>query len=209
MSKSATGKSVLVIACGALAKEILLLIEKLGLQDRMELTCLPADYHNRPAKIIPGLQEKLQANLQHYQRFFIGYGDCGTGGLLDKWIEEKRQEGINISRIEGVHCYEFYAGHNEFNALQEKALGSFYLTDYLVRFFERLIIQGLKLDKYPQLMQDIFGNYTDLVYLAQTDDDELNRMAEQAAKRLGLTYSRIYTGYGGLADSLATIKEMA
>lgn len=188
--------STLLIACGALAREILALIE-LNRWDHMVVTCLPAIWHNTPAKIPGGIREKIRANRDRYDRIVVVYGDCGTGGELDAVLAEE-----GVERIPGPHCYEFYATPAQFDALVEEEVGTFYLTDYLVRHFDRLIIQGFGLDAHPELTEMMFGNYRRLVYLAQTENPDLQARAEAAAKRLGLAYEYRLTGYGDLATFL-------
>ncbi len=191
-------KPNLIIGCGAIAQELVTIIKANGLQENLEVTALPAIWHNTPQKILPGLREKVTAAKASgkYQHIFIGYADCGTGGQLDRYIEDE-----GLQRIAGDHCYAFYAGQDRFAALFEEELGTFYLTDYLARHFERLIIQGYKLDTNPELLPMMFGHYTKLVYLAQVEDSELDRLARQAAEKLGgLSYERHLTGYGELGD---------
>jgi hypothetical protein len=188
---------VLVIACGALAREILALIELQRLPG-VALTCLPAGYHNTPEKIPEAVREKIRENQGRYARIFVAYGDCGTGGLLDRVL---REEGVE--RIAGPHCYQFFMGTAAFEALAEAEPGCFFLTDYLVRHFDRLIVEGLGLDRHPELRDSYFGNYTKVVYLAQTDDPGLRARAERAAARLGLAYEYRFAGYGELADFMA------
>ena len=125
------------------------------------------------------------------------YGDCGTGGVLDRVLAEE-----GVERIEGPHCYAFYRGVDAFLAEADAEPGCFYLTDFLARHFERLVIEGLGLDRHPELLPLYFGNYTKLVYLAQTADPERAQQAKAAALRLGLAYEKRVTGYGGLADFL-------
>jgi hypothetical protein len=187
----------LLIGCGALAREILALIAREG-WDHMELTCLPAIWHNTPAKIPEGVREKIRANRDSYDRIFCVYADCGTGGELDRVLAEE-----GVDRLPGPHCYATYAGQGSFAAMAERDPACFYLTDYLVRHFDRLIVEGLGLDRFPELTEVYFGNYTTLVYLAQEDDLELDRRAQAAAGRLGLAYHRRDTGYGELATELA------
>jgi hypothetical protein len=178
----------LLIACGALAREILLLIE-INKMDHLEVQCLPASLHNRPEKIPEAMRAKIHENRDDYDRIVALYADCGTGGMLDKVLEEE-----GVERIAGAHCYEFYSGTSVFNDLMEQELGTFYLTDYLVRQFEVLIIKGLGLDKHPELRPMYFGNYKRLVYLAQTEDPALCVQAEKAAEALGLEYEYVFTG---------------
>ncbi|MEQ8333206.1 DUF1638 domain-containing protein [Nisaea sp.] len=181
----------LVIACGALGRELVALKESTG-WDALEITCLPAIWHNRPEKIAPGLRRKLQA-AKGYERVFVAYGDCGSGGEIDKVIAE-----FGVERIAGPHCYQFFMGTDAFTALTDADPACFFLTDYLVRHFDRLIVKGLGLDRFPELLDLYFGNYTALVYIAQTEDPRLKAKAEQAAERLGLAFEYRYRGYGEL-----------
>jgi hypothetical protein len=188
----------LIIGCGALAREMVALKRANG-WSHMDLACLPADLHNRPARIPEAVRGKIRAARGHYDHMLVLYGDCGTGGKLDAVL---RDEGVE--RISGAHCYEFYAGATDFAELAEREPGTFFLTDYLVRHFDRLIIAGLGLDRYPQLLGDYFGNYRLLVHLAQVDDAALDRAAEAAARRLGLAHERRFTGLQGLARFLGS-----
>ncbi|HSA79365.1 MAG TPA: DUF1638 domain-containing protein [Geminicoccaceae bacterium] len=188
--------STLLIACGALAREVRALTEINGWA-HLKLTCLPAQLHNRPEQIPAAVRAKIRANRGRYERILVLYGDCGSGGELDRVLAEE-----GVERIEGPHCYAFYRGVDAFLAEAEAEPGCFYLTDFLVRHFHRLVIQGLGLDRHPELLPLYFGNYTKLVYLAQTADPDLERKAKAAALRLGLSYEQRTTGYGGLADFL-------
>ena len=188
--------SVLIIACGALARELTWVIRANRLAG-MSVTCLPAHLHNRPELITGAVREKIRANRARYDELFCLYGDCGTGGELDRMLAE---EGVN--RIPGAHCYEFFAGAPVFEALSEEEPGTFYLTDYLARHFDRLVIRGLGLDRFPELMPTYFGNYTRVIYLAQTFDEPLRLRAEAAARRLGLAFEMRYTGLAGLEAAL-------
>jgi len=184
----------LLIACGALAREVLALIALNG-WSHMDVTCLPAKLHNTPARIPDAVRAKIRSGRRSHERIVVLYGDCGTGGLLDRVIEEEV-----VERIPGPHCYAFYRGVESFLAEADADPTCFYLTDYLVRHFERLVIKGLGLDRYPQLLPDYFGNYTTLVYLAQTNDPGLECKAKAAALRLGLGYKHQPTAYGELAS---------
>lgn len=185
---------VLLIACGALGREIVELIE-FNRWPHFDVQCLPAIWHNTPAKIPEAVREKIRAGKDKYDRIFVLYGDCGTGGLLDMVLAE---EG-GVERIGGPHCYSFFSGNALFEARADEDMTAFFLTDYLARHFDKLIWEGLGLAKHPELRDMYFGNYTKLVYFAQTDDAKLDIMAETAAARLGLTYERRKTGYGDLA----------
>jgi hypothetical protein len=186
----------LVIACGALAREIVAL-RTLNNWPHMVVQCLPADWHNRPEKIPEGVRAKIRAARGRFTSIFVAYADCGTGGLLDAVLAEE-----GVERIPGAHCYEFFAGSTQFAELAEAELGTFYLTDFLLQHFERLIIHGLGIDKHPELLPMYFGHYKKLTYLAQVLTDEKVTAGRAAAARLGLAFEAHLTGYGGLATSL-------
>jgi hypothetical protein len=190
-------RAPLVIGCGALAVELVALTRRAGLP-AVELTCLPASLHNRPERIPATVAARIRrARADGYDRLFVAYADCGTGGRLDQVLEAE-----GVDRLGGAHCYEVYAGHEAFAALADEEPGTFYLTDFLVRNFEGLVWRGLGLDRHPELLPIYFGNYRRLVYLAQTDDVDLDRRAVAAAQRLGLAYERRFTGLGDLAVAL-------
>ena len=191
----------LVIACGALAHEITALI-KTNAWSHLKVQCLPADLHNTPQKIPEAVRQKIQLGREQFQHIFVAYADCGTGGLLDKVLLEEK-----VDRLPGAHCYATYAGQDDFEAMAEEELGTFYLTDFLARHFDRLIAHGMGLKKHPELMPMMFGNYKKLVYLAQRPTPELCARAEAAAQYLGLHYVYKETGYGELADGLRTTAE--
>ena len=193
-------KPTLLIACGALAKEIIHLMDS-NKWESFVLECLPADLHNKPKLIPSQMRKKIRAakKSNKYDYILVLYGDCGTGGLLDAVLEEEQ-----VERIPGAHCYEFFATPTKFEDLNNQEIGSFYLTDYLTRFFDRLIIKGLGIDRYPELKDIYFANYKRVVYLAQTDDPELDRMAKNAASQLGLEYVRQKTGYGELEPFMSS-----
>lgn len=189
----------LIIACGALAKEFVAVRAANGWSDaQLAVTCLPAIWHNRPEKIPPGVRAKIRWGKKRFKSIFVLYGDCGSGGMLDEVL---REEGVE--RIDGPHCYDFFAGHAAFDQMMEEELGSFFLTDYIARHFERLIWQGMGLDRHPELRDAYFGHYRRVVYLAQIDDPALTAKAEAAAKRLGLDFERRFTGYGEMATFMA------
>ncbi|MEQ9256899.1 MAG: DUF1638 domain-containing protein, partial [Alphaproteobacteria bacterium] len=183
----------LIIACGALARELLAIIRVNG-WSHMDITCLPASLHNRPEHIPERVRDRIRENRDRYDAIYVAYADCGTGGLLDRVLAEE-----GVTRIGGPHCYSFFAGHEDFDRLMDEELGSFFLTDYLVRHFHTLIIKGLGLDRHPELQDMMFGNYRRLVYLAQTDDADLVAKAQAAADRLGLAFEMRRTGMGELA----------
>jgi hypothetical protein len=195
----------LVIGCGALANELVELTRRAGLPP-MDLTCLPASLHNRPERIPSAVQARIRrARADGYDRIFVAYADCGTGGMLDKVLDVE-----GIARLEGAHCYEVYAGRAAFAALHDAEPGTFYLTDYLVRNFERLVVRGLGLDRHPELLPVYFGNYRRLVYLAQSDDAALTELAAAAAARLGnLAFERRLVGLGELSGAIASFAPRA
>lgn len=193
---------VLLIACGALAHEIVAL-KTLHQWQHVDVQCLPAELHNRPEKIAPAVRAQIAAQRDRYELMYVVYADCGTGGGLDRVLAEE-----GVERIAGAHCYEFYAGSAAFAKLHDDAPGSFYLTDFLLRHFERLVIHALGLDRHPELRDQYFGHYTRLVFLAQlppTDDTLIQ--ARAAAGRLGLALEVRHTGYGELATSLESVAE--
>lgn len=186
----------LVIACGALARELVELTRRPGFES-IELTCLPASLHNRPERIPAAVGRKIRAARPYYEHIFVAYADCGTGGLLDRVLETE-----GIERLAGAHCYEFFAGRADFARITDEDPATFFLTDFLTRNFDRLVIRGLGLDRHPELLPMYFGNYHRLVYLAQGDDPALVEAARAAADRLGLAFEHRRTGFGELAGAV-------
>jgi Protein of unknown function (DUF1638) len=189
-------RRVLVVGCGALGRELVALTRGLP---GVDLTCLPADLHNRPERIPEAVAGRLRARGGDYDRVFVAYADCGTGGLLDRMLETDFE---GVERIPGAHCYEFYAGAAAFADLQDEEIGTFYLTDFLARNFERIVWRGLGLEDHPELLPTYFGKYRRLVYLAQTEDAELVDRARAAADKLGLAFEHRETGLGDLATAI-------
>jgi hypothetical protein len=189
-------RPALIIGCGALARELTAVIAANGWQ-HVQVQCLPADLHNRPERIPGAVREKIRAARGRFGPILVAYADCGTGGLLDRLLEQEACE-----RLPGAHCYEFHAGTPAFTALAEAEPGSFFLTDFLVRHFERLVIGELGIERHPELAPRYFGNYRRLVYLAQREDASLFEQARQAAARLGLEFHYRFTGYGELERTL-------
>ena len=190
-------RPLLLIACGALAHEVMAVLRLSGLQG-VEVQCLPAKLHNTPQRIPEAVRTKIREERRHFQRIFVLYGDCGTGGLLDDVLAEE-----GVERIAGAHCYEFFATTPALNEMTEAEPASFYLTDFLVRHFDRLVWKGLGIDRHPELLPLYFGNYRRLIYLAQTDAPALRAKAEAAAARLGLAYEYRFTGYGDLQSAVS------
>jgi hypothetical protein len=186
-----------VIACGMLAREILAVKERLGLH-HLDLKCLPAELHYHPQKIPAAMDAAIaEARAEGFRRIFVGYADCGTGGMLDRVLEKH-----GVERMAGPHCFAFYQGNELFERIGEDDMTSFYMTDFLCRQFDAFFMKPLGLDRHPELAKDFFGNYEKLIYLAQTDDPALDRVAQDAAKMLGLAYERRFTGYGDLTPAL-------
>ena len=187
---------VLLIACGALAREIAVLLGRDGLR-HVRLQCLPAMLHNRPERIAPAVRAAIMAAQPTGARVFVAYAECGTGGELDRVLAE-----FGAERLAGAHCYAFYTGVERFAAIGEADMRSFYLTDFLARQFRALVVEPLGLDRHPELRDSYFGQYEKLVHLAQTDDPALDDAARVAAGFLGLAHERRFTGYGDLASAV-------
>lgn len=191
------GGRVLVVACGALAREILAVLRLDGL-DHVDLHCLPADLHLRPERIPDAVEAAVRARGAGYAQVMVAYADCGAGGLL-----QARCAALGVEMIEGPHCYAFFDGLETFEARGDGEMRAFYLTDFLVRQFDAFVWRPMGLDRHPELRDMIFGGYERLIHLAQTDDPALDAKAREAAERLGLAHERRFTGYGDLATWLA------
>ena len=188
----ASGGRTLIVACGALARELLQVVEANGLS-HIDVECLPASFHNTPDVIPDAVATRVQAATDRYQRIFVGYGDCGTGGRLDAVCKE-----LGVDRLPGDHCYEFLSGSEAFADLHAEELGTFFLTDYLVKHFDRLVVKAFWLDTHPEMLDSVFGNYRRLAYLSQVDDPDLLDRARAAADRLGLSFEHRPTGLSNL-----------
>lgn len=198
-AKTASDRApVRVIGCGAIAREILAICEANSL-DHIDLTCLPAQWHLYPERIAPGVRAAVrEAREEGFERIYVAYADCGTGGMLDKVCEEE-----GVERIAGPHCYSFFAGNDIF-AEWDDDIDAFFLTDFLARQFDSFILEPLGLNKHPELRDMYFGNYRKLIYLSQEEDPELQKKARKAAEILGLEYEFRFTGYGDLTRSLVS-----
>ena len=194
-------RPALVIACGALAKEITTLVETNHWQ-HLRVQCIPAKIHNTPQLIPDAVRKIIHAARDHYSDIFVAFADCGTGGLLDTVLQEEQ-----VERLPGAHCYEFFAGSKAFAAMAEEELGTFYLTDFLARHFDRIILKELGILDHPQLRDMYFANYKKLVYLAQSDNPQLIELAQDAARKLNLEYEYRRTDYGELETGLARFNE--
>jgi hypothetical protein len=189
---AAAGARALVIGCGALARELLEVTARIP---GLEVACLAPDLHNRPDGIPGAVHARIaQARRDGFERIFVAYADCGTGGLLEPVLAE-----AGVERLPGAHCYEVFAGSAEFAALADAEPGTFWLTDFLARNFERLVIRGLGIDRHPELQATYFAHYTRVVFLSQTDDPDLLVLARRAADRLGLAFEHRPVGIAHLA----------
>lgn len=188
---------VLLIACGALAREILDLKAANG-WEHLELHCLPAILHNHPDRIPEAVREAVARHGNGFARICVVYADCGTGGHLAAVCEE-----LGVEMVAGPHCYSFFEGNRAFATRAETEFTAFYLTDFLVRQFDAFVWEPLGLDRHPELRDSYFGHYEKLVYQAQTDDPVLTARARDCAVRLGLPFERRLTGYGDLEGTLA------
>lgn len=193
---------VRVIGCGMIAREILAITEQLGLEN-IDLKCLPAMWHHYPDKIAPGVDAAItKAKNEGFENIFVAYADCGTGGHLDAVCEKH-----GVERIAGPHCFSFYMGNESFDDQADDLLTSFFMTDFLARHFETFLVKPLGLDRHPELKDMYFAHYTRMLYIAQTDDEELTENAKRAAQFLGLEYEKRLTGYGDLTASLQTASQ--
>ena len=189
---------ILLLACGALAREIVDLRRQNG-WTHMDIACLPAILHNTPDAIPRAVGDAVRQHQPHYDEIFVVYADCGTGGALARVCED-----LGVQMVPGPHCYAFYEGVEGFMAKTDTEFTAFYLTDFLVRQFDAFVIRPLGLDRHPELRDAYFGHYTTLIYQAQTDDAALTEKAQAAAEQLGLAFQRRFTGYGDLETVLAS-----
>ena len=186
----------LIVACGALVQELRAVLGKHDMNEAIEVRYLPANLHNRPEGIVPALRPHLEESVN--RTVFVGYADCGTGGLLDQLLEEFPQ----VQRLPGAHCYEFFAGSDFFAQIQDEEPGTFYLTDFLARHFEPLVWQGLGLDRHPQLRDAYFGSYKRVVLLSQSQDPALVGHGRSAAEMLGLEFEHRHVGLHSFENAI-------
>jgi hypothetical protein len=190
-------QKIRIIACGMIAREVLAVNRQLGFS-HIDLKCLPAEYHHHPHKIAPAVELAIKrARVEGYERLLVGYADCGTGGELDRICVK-----YGVDRIAGPHCFAFYFGNARFESEADEMMTTFFITDFLARNFDTFLIRPLGLDRHPQLRDIYFANYSRALYLAQTDDPQLDGLARDAARRLGLAYERRLTGYGDLVPAI-------
>jgi hypothetical protein len=199
------GPRPLVLACGALARDLRVVLAANGLETAIDVEYLPASLHNRPERIVPELRPRLAEARRQGRPVLVAYADCGTGGLLDALLAEHP----GVTRLPGAHCYELFAGGEAFAALHDAEPGTFYVTDFLARHFDALVWSGLGLDRHPELRDAYFGHYRRLVHLAQGDDERSSASARAAAERLGLAFERHWTGRHRLGDSVALLPRRA
>ena len=189
---------ILILGCGALAREIISL-KQLNSWDHIDLKCLDASLHNRPHLIAPTIRSEIKKYKKTYEHIFIAYADCGTAGEIDEVLKNE-----NIDRLSGAHCYETFVGNQKFEELMNEELGTFFLTDFLVMHFDRLVYRGLGLDRHKDMRDQIFGNYKRVVYLSQSNDLGLIKKAKLAAKKLNLKFFHQESGLGRLKNQLET-----
>lgn len=201
LEETSSAGRVLLIACGALAREILAL-KAINSWPHLDLTCLPANLHLYPDRIPDAVEEAVLKHRKNYDSIFVVYADCGTGGLL-----KARCDALGVEMVRGPHCYAFFEGVDRFEKIAEEEFTVFYLTDFLVRQFDAFVWKPMGLDRHPELRDMVFGNYTKLVYQAQTDDPDLDVKARECAERLGLEFERRFTGYGELETVLESLEQ--
>lgn len=189
------GSGLTVIACGALGGHIRQLAARRGWQ--LDLHCLPALLHNRPARIAPEAERLARAALARGRRVALGYADCGSYGALDELCGR-----LGLRRLPGLHCYDLLAGPERVADAFAAEPGTYLLTDYLVRTFRRTVLAGLGLDRYPSLWPDYFGHYRRLVWLAQSPDPALVTAAREIAAMFGLPLTVVRTGTSRLEREL-------
>lgn len=194
MTEKAT---TLVLCCGAVANEIVSIVRDNG-WDHMRVECLPAKLHNDPEALLEGVRAKIASARSLYDRIFVLYSDCGSGGRMARMLEDEGIEGIG-----GAHCYEVFAGPERFREIIGQEPGCFFLTDFLARHFDKLVYEGLALDRFPRLRDTYFGKYKKLIYLAQSDNEDLKARAREAARKIGLEFELRYTGRGGFEQFLS------
>lgn len=200
LAPAAAGR-VLLIACGALAHEVLA-IRRTGGWDHLDLQCLPANLHLWPERIPQAVETAVTQHRDSYDQIFVLYADCGTGGLLQQKCRD-----LGVEMLEGPHCYSFFEGNARFADLADTEMTAFYVTDFLVRQFDAFVWRPMGFDRHPELIKMMFGNYSKLIYQAQTEDPALDAKAADCAARLGLAYERRFTGYGDLERAIAEVAQ--
>jgi hypothetical protein len=192
---------VALVACGAIAQPCAEVVARRGWP--LDVVPLPPLLHNQPARIAVEVERLVDELAARYSSVAVGYADCGTYGALDELCRRR-----GLARLEGLHCYDVYGGADRLAAMFDAEPGTYVLTDFLVRSFDRTVVAELGLDRHPELLADYFGHYTRVVWLAQQRDpvgSELHRLAQRAADRLGLPLSVVPTGLGGLERAVADL----
>jgi Protein of unknown function (DUF1638) len=161
---------------------------------------LPPLLHNSPHLIADEVRRLATELSSSYDSVAVGYADCGTYGALDAVCDE-----LGLRRLPGLHCYDLFAGESALAERLDAEPGTYLLTDFLVRSFERTVVRELGLDRWPELRDDYFAHYTRVVWLAQEPDAELRTLAQRAADRLGLPLTVVPTGTGRLEQALSTL----
>jgi hypothetical protein len=187
-----------LVICGALGREVMEIVERRGWE--VDVFGIPALLHLYPARIVEELREKLHTLRPHYEKLVVVYGDCGTTGRLEPLLEE-----VGAVRLRGPHCYEMYAGEERFRELSENRPGTFFLTDWLVRNFDRAVIRGLGLDREPDLKSMLFKNYEVVIHLRQAPNPRLAEKARWIAQYFELPLETIDVGLGELEERLAEL----
>ena len=189
-----------IVACGALAGHIREIASRRGWQ--VTVRPLAAALHNRPQHIKSNAERLVKAAQASGAKAVLAYADCGTYGALDDLSTE-----AGVSRLPGLHCYDLYAGPPRIEQLFAEEPGTYLLTDYLIKSWQRSVIEPLGLDRHPELWTDYFGHYRRLVWLAQEATTDLEEEATRIAQQFNLPLTRIDTGTKGLEEALAVLLE--
>ena len=189
-----------LVTCGALGRDVKRIADRRGWD--VDIYGVSALLHLYPSRIVEELREKLHTLRPRYEKLVVVYGDCGTTGKLEPLLEE-----VGAVRLRGPHCYEMYAGAAHFEDIAQKRPGTFYLTDWLVRSFDRAVVRGLGLDRHPELKAMYFGNYEAVLFLRQVPNPRLAEKAREIAAYLELPLEIEDVGLGELEDRLAALVE--
>jgi hypothetical protein len=194
------GRTTALVICGALGREVKEIVDRRGWA--VDIYGVSALLHLYPSRIVDELREKLYDLRPRYEKLVVVYGDCGTSGKLEPILDE-----VGASRLRGPHCYEMFAGAERFAEISDRRPGTFFLTDWLVRNFDRAVVRGLGLDRHPELKAMLFGNYEAVLYLRQVPNPRLAEKARAIATYLELPLEIDDVGLGELEDRLAALVE--